>query len=104
LQVAALKLPSVTRSIGAAATGEAAIAANAHAKAPMATPGIRTPITPPRESAPWHNPSRMGPPDSSTGAHSRPQATSLALAAENPPQMRTRRGAGVVERGGLENR
>ncbi len=35
-----------------------------------------------------------------TGTHSTP----LALATEIPQQMGTRRGAGVVERGGLENR
>jgi integrase len=38
------------------------------------------------------------------GAHRGAQPSPLALSVENPPQMETRRGAGVVERGGLENR
>jgi hypothetical protein len=39
-----------------------------------------------------------------TGTHTGTQSAPLALATEIPPQMGTRRGAGVVERGGLENR
>jgi hypothetical protein len=38
------------------------------------------------------------------GANRGTRATPLAFSPENPPQTGTRRGAGVVERGGLENR
>jgi hypothetical protein len=39
-----------------------------------------------------------------TGTHSGTHSTPLASAVEKYPQMNPRRGAGVVERGGLENR
>ena len=39
-----------------------------------------------------------------TGPHTGPHPAPLAFSTENPPQTGTRRGAGVVERGGLENR
>jgi hypothetical protein len=38
------------------------------------------------------------------GTHRGTHSTPLAFSIENPPQTGTRRGAGVVERGGLENR
>ena len=42
--------------------------------------------------------------EAETGTHSGTHPAPIAFAVENPPQMGTRRGAGVVERGGLENR
>jgi hypothetical protein len=39
-----------------------------------------------------------------TGTHRGTHSPPLAFPVENPPQTGTRRGAGVVERGGLENR
>jgi hypothetical protein len=42
--------------------------------------------------------------EESTGTHTGTQPTPLAFSIENPPQTGTRRGAGAVERGGLENR